>query len=211
MSCGVGCRHGSDLTWLLWVGMAGSYSSDLTPSLGTSICGPKKTKQNKPQLYLLGEVLPKEKQFLFFFFFFLLFRATPTAYGCSQSSSLIGVTAAGLHHRQQLQIRAASVTYTIAHGNAGSLTHCTRPGIEPETSWFLVGFVSAAPRRNSRKSSFRSFFGQYLCCATTEVITFGFSYSHLKCYLSFSLLPSGLAQQYSLFEEISFDQQQRRW
>ena len=47
---------------------------------------------------------------------------------------------------QQLGIRAASVTYTTAHGNAGSLTHGARPGIEPATSWFLVGFVSTAPQ-----------------------------------------------------------------
>ena len=39
---------------------------------------------------------------------------------------------------QQCGIRAAFVTYTTAHGNAGSLTHWARPGIEPETSWFLV-------------------------------------------------------------------------
>uniref|UniRef100_A0A4X1UAF3 Uncharacterized protein n=1 Tax=Sus scrofa TaxID=9823 RepID=A0A4X1UAF3_PIG len=36
-----------------------------------------------------------------------------------------------------------SATYTTAHGNTGSLTHRARPGIEPETSWFLVRFVSA--------------------------------------------------------------------
>ena len=28
------------------------------------------------------------------------------------------------------------------HSNAGSLTHWARPGIEPSTSWFLVGFVN---------------------------------------------------------------------
>ena len=32
-------------------------------------------------------------------------------------------------------------TYTTAHGNTRSLTHWARPGIEPTTSWFLVGFV----------------------------------------------------------------------
>ena len=37
-----------------------------------------------------------------------------------------------------------SATYITAHGNAGSLTHWVRPGIEPATSWFLVGFISAA-------------------------------------------------------------------
>ena len=48
---------------------------------------------------------------------------------------------------QQCRIRAASVTYTAAQGNAGSLTHWARPGIEHTTSWFLVGFVSAVPRQ----------------------------------------------------------------
>ena len=45
---------------------------------------------------------------------------------------------------QQHQIRAVSVTYTTAHGSARSLTHWTRSGIEPSTSRFLVGFISAA-------------------------------------------------------------------
>ena len=39
------------------------------------------------------------------------------------------------------------MTYTTAHGNAGSLTHCVRPGIKPTTSWFLVGFVSVTPQQ----------------------------------------------------------------
>ena len=43
---------------------------------------------------------------------------------------------------QQCRIRMASATYTTAHGNAGSLTHWATPGIEPETSWSLVGFVN---------------------------------------------------------------------
>ena len=40
-----------------------------------------------------------------------------------------------------------SATYTTAHGNARSLTHWARPGIESTTSWLLVGFVSVAPRQ----------------------------------------------------------------
>ena len=43
---------------------------------------------------------------------------------------------------QQRRIRAVSATYTTAHSNAGSLTHWARPGIEPTTSWFLVGFIN---------------------------------------------------------------------
>ena len=36
-------------------------------------------------------------------------------------------------------------SYTTAQGNARSLTHRAKPGIEPTSSWILVGFVSAAP------------------------------------------------------------------
>ena len=84
-----------------------------------------------------------------FFFIILLFRATPAAHGGSQARGRIRATAASLHHShsQQHRIRAASATHTTAHGNAGSLTHGARPGIEPTTSWVLVGRVSTAPRR----------------------------------------------------------------
>ena len=44
-------------------------------------------------------------------------------------------------------------TYTTAHGNAGSLTHKARSGIEPATSWFLVRFVSTAPQQELLHSS----------------------------------------------------------
>ena len=50
VSCGVVCRRGLDLALLwLWCRPAAT-SSDLTPSLGTSICrgcGPKRTKDKK--------------------------------------------------------------------------------------------------------------------------------------------------------------------
>ena len=77
-----------------------------------------------------------------FFFFFCLF-AISEAYGGSQARGLIGAVAAGpMPEPQKLGIRAVSATYGTAHGNARSLTHCARPGIEPATSWFLVGFVN---------------------------------------------------------------------
>ena len=55
---------------------------------------------------------------------------------------------------QPCRIQAASATYTAAHGNARSLTHWARPGIESSTSWLLVGFVSTAPRRELQLSLF---------------------------------------------------------
>ena len=39
---------------------------------------------------------------------------------------------------QQHSIWAMSATYTTDHGNVGSLTHWTRPGIKPASSWMLV-------------------------------------------------------------------------
>ena len=48
---------------------------------------------------------------------------------------------------QQCQIRAASATHTTAPSNTRSLTHWTRPWIEPSTSSFLVKFFSKAPRQ----------------------------------------------------------------
>ena len=43
---------------------------------------------------------------------------------------------------QQHGIRAASATHTTAHGDTGSLTRWAMPGIEPATSWFVVGFIN---------------------------------------------------------------------
>ena len=48
---------------------------------------------------------------------------------------------------QQCRIQAASANYTTAHGNTGSTTHWVRPGMEPATSWLVVGFVSTVPWR----------------------------------------------------------------
>ena len=63
--------------------------------------------------------------------YFWFFRATPTAYGGFQARGRIGGTAACLHH---------------SYGNTESLTPRARPGIEPASSWILVGFVSAVPQ-----------------------------------------------------------------
>ena len=43
---------------------------------------------------------------------------------------------------QQCRVRAASVTYTTAHGNNGSLTDWARSEIKPASSWILVRFVN---------------------------------------------------------------------
>ena len=86
--------------------------------------------------------------FFYFYLFFCFFRAAPEAHGVSQDRGPIGVTSCWpTPQLQQQQIRAASVTYTTAHGNTEFLTCWVRLGIEHASSWFPVGFISTAPRR----------------------------------------------------------------
>ena len=86
-----------------------------------------------------------------FFFFFLPFlfvwRAAPAAYGSSQARGQIEATGAGLHHSyNNSRSKPKSVTYTTAHGNAGSPIQWARPGIKPTSWWILVRFPSAEPQ-----------------------------------------------------------------
>ena len=84
---------------------------------------------------------------LFFFLSFCLFRATPPAYGGSQARGLNqSCSLQPTPQSQQRRIWAASVTYTTAHSNTGSLTHGARPGMEPLSSWILVRFITAEPQ-----------------------------------------------------------------
>ena len=73
------------------------------------------------------------------FFFFLSFKAAPVGHGSSQARGWIGATASGPHHSHSRSIGTESATHTTAHG---TLIHWARPGIEPTSSWILVGFVS---------------------------------------------------------------------
>jgi len=69
--------------------------------------------------------------------------AAPAAYGGSQARGQIGAVATGLHHsHSNAGIPASSSTYATGCRNSGSLTHWARSGIEPATSWFLVGFAN---------------------------------------------------------------------
>ena len=81
-----------------------------------------------------------------FFFFFLGLQVWHVEVPRGQ----IGAIAA-MPQPQKLGIQAASVIYTTAHGNAVSLAHWVRPGIEPASSWQLVTFVSATPQQELQK------------------------------------------------------------
>ena len=55
---------------------------------------------------------------------------------------------------QEPQIWAMSAPCTTAHGNARSWTHWVRPGIEPTTSWFLVGFINHSATTGTPRCGF---------------------------------------------------------
>ena len=80
------------------------------------------------------------------FCFFGPFRAAPAAYGNSQAGGESELQCRPPPQPQQSQIRATSVTYPTAHGNARSLAHRVGPGMETASSWILVTFVSAEPQ-----------------------------------------------------------------
>ena len=85
--------------------------------------------------------------FFYLFNYFCLFRAaTPALYGGSQAKGQIGAVATALcHSHSNVRSKPHPVTYTTAHGNAGSLTQWARPGIKPASSWMLIRFISTEP------------------------------------------------------------------
>jgi len=66
------------------------------------------------------QFLPCRKlYFILFIYFFVFSRAAPEGYGGSQARDLIGHGLCQSHSNTGSEF----ATYTIAHGNAGSLTH----------------------------------------------------------------------------------------
>ena len=86
--------------------------------------------------------------FLLSFSFFLLFHSRNSGIWHFQAQGQIRASAS-------IADRSPSATYTTVHGNAGSLIHWARPGIEPASLWILVlnSFLS-----HNRNSYFGSFF-----------------------------------------------------
>ena len=79
--------------------------------------------------------------------FRLFFGTALAVYGGSQARGRMEAKqAASLRQsHSNVGIQAASATYTTAHSNTGSLTHWVRLGIEPESSWLPVGFMTTDP------------------------------------------------------------------
>ena len=83
--------------------------------------------------------------YVLFFPFLFLFRVTPTTHGSFQASGQIRATAVSLCHSHS-NVGSEPRLQPTPQLNAGSLTHWMRPGIDPTSSWTLVGFIFAQPK-----------------------------------------------------------------
>ena len=102
----------------------------------------------------------------YLFIFFLLFRVTHAPYGSFQANWSWSCQPTSQPQPQPRQLWAPSATYATAHGNAGCLTHWARPGIEPASSWILVGFFTAKPQQEL------PFFLSFLCPSLPSSLPF---------------------------------------
>ena len=76
-----------------------------------------------------------------FFFFSFLFRVSPAAYGNSQARDWIRAAATGLHYSHSNATSEPNL-WPTPQLVARSLTQRVRPGIQPTSSWILVGSLT---------------------------------------------------------------------
>ena len=138
-----------------------STSSNLVPYFVLS----RTVSCSKGTRFILNAVL------CFLFFYFIFLGQHPRHMEVPRLGSNWGYSCPPTPQPQQHRCRGASVTYTTAHSNARSLTHWVRPGIEPTTSWFLAGFVSAVPRQ------------ELLNCICIRVAALRWNYCGLRWWL----------------------------
>ena len=97
-------------------------------------------------LFLFSSFLLPSFSFLFFLYLFCLFafpRAAPKAYGGSQARGGIRAVAADLcHSHSNARSKPESATYTVAQGNARSLTCLARPMIKLTSLQRLAKFLT---------------------------------------------------------------------
>ena len=77
-----------------------------------------------------------------FSFFFSLSRSAPVAFGSSQARDQIIATAASLHQSSNTGSKPHLHPFATACSNTRSLPHWVSLGIEPASSWILVGFLT---------------------------------------------------------------------
>ena len=125
-------------------------------SLGPATVG----SSGKFHLWLVG---------FLFLFLLLLFRATLMIHGSSWARMNSCCSCQSTPQPQQCQIQATSVTYTTAHGNAGSFNPVSKARDQTPSSWTLVGFVAAEPQWELQFFSFLKKFKKKIVLAVPMV------------------------------------------
>ena len=148
----MGCTWGSDLV-LLWLWpRAAAPIQTLVWERAYAVGAAVKRKNNLGAMtQYLGLVNPN--QILFFPFFkndFIVMNVFVCSFvflGPHHGTwSIQSCSCWPMPQPQECQIRYVSVTYSAACDNTRSLTHWVGSGMEPESSWTLVRFVTAEPQ-----------------------------------------------------------------
>ena len=88
-----------------------------------------------------------------FLFLFLLLRSEPAAHGGSPGRGLIRATAVGLYHSHSNVGSKSRLHLDHSSQQCQILIHWVRPGIKPESSWVLAGFMDFFLLHHNRNSS----------------------------------------------------------
>ena len=135
----------------------------------------------------------------FILFIYLFFMDAPATYGSSWAMELNwNYRCRPMPQPLQSLIWVITVTYTTAWGNAGSLTHWLRPGIEPMSSWTLCRVLNTLSHNwNSSSLSFFMAFVLKSILPDYEYVTPAFLLlpfawiifppAHFQLYVSFAL------------------------
>ena len=146
MSCGISCRYISDLVLLwLWYRLAATFLiQPLTWELPYAAGVPPKDRKKKCK----GRQITKNYKYtgnikMCIIIIIICFLVPYPQYvevprlGVKSELHLWAYTTA-----TATQDPLTSETHLTTHGNTRFLTHWVRPGMEPASSWILVGFVN---------------------------------------------------------------------
>ena len=134
MSCGVGCRHSSGSREAVAVAVAGSCNSNLTPSLGTSICcrgSPKKTKEKKK---IQNACSGQSYSFVAAHFFFSFFLAS--------TSTAFRILRPGI---KPMPLRGKHQILNLLHYRGLHVTACLWGGCGPKFASVSPSYVVVIP------------------------------------------------------------------
>ena len=139
------CKHREDVSGVCWMDLPEKLLKGKVRQLASILFNFLTAFPISPLSVSALEHRHRDQRILIFFFFH--FRSTPAAYGSSQARGQLGAAAAGHSNSGSkpclqpiLQLMAMPDPLPTEQG------HWARPGIEPESSQILVGFITTEPQ-----------------------------------------------------------------